>query len=844
MRTALSSLVLLIVGLSTACSGEIQPPGGPADGTPEADARSDSGTVGRDGSAAEDAVTAADVGGPEDAGAADSGVAADDGGLVPDAGLAGADAGFASDAGLADAGSAADAGLAGLDAGLAADAGAAPDAGPGGGQSFALRCAAPGVVKCVGFDDPADFNIGNGGTSGAYGLNSGIFPPYGTSDYSRAVQDTALKASGAGSLKFTIPPNSPSDSSGSYFTNFSSDLSVQFGENQDIYIQWRQRFSPEMIQTQFASGGGWKQLILGTGDTPSQLSTSCSSLEVVTQNTGQRGFAQLYNSCSGSTSHGPYFPFEEPFASFDFKLQNARPAPYCLYSQQGSDHFPPTGNCIGYAPDEWMTFQLHVRTGPRQNDEFVGSIIDLDIGRENQPSEPAYRYGPFNLSAGDPAENQRFGKVWLLPYHTNKSAQQAHPTAYTWYDELIISRQRIADPVGGTQSLDAGTSDSGSGSPDAGFSDAGSSAPDAGFSAFDAGTAPDGSALGALASSMAPGTWAQLTPANDQNAILGVGGVSMSMMHYSNNCAWNPQNQSIEIVGGDHNYGATMRYVRYVSASNTFVLLNAGGNSSDSGTGPGHTYDHLSVNPYTGDSYMLHYTGVGVSQIVATRAPLNTNAFSQSLPLSPQTVTNITFGSVWWSGPFAGAGAQGCLVVFNAGNSQPGGSMTDGQITAFDPLSNSWFMSALGRAPFYGTAGSTYHEVADYSAVKNVMVYGGGNDAPTRLWRLDGAGNSSPMPNTPAGAAVGVQGGTLVAEPQSGNFLLLSNAQLWELNPDGAGSWSLQAGPRAPPPGLGSPGPGVVRDGIQACAIPEHGVVAFIKQTSGTGGAMYLYKHR
>jgi hypothetical protein len=183
-------------------------------------------------------------------------------------------------------------------------------------------------------------------------------------------------------------------------------------------------------------------------------------------------------------------------------------------------------------------------------------------------------------------------------------------------------------------------------------------------------------------------------------------------------------------------------------------------------------------------------------------------------------------------------------MVFNAGNSQTGGAMTDGQLTAFDPLSNSWFYSALGRAPFYGTSGSTYHEVADYSPGKNVMVYGGGNDAPTRLWRLDASGNVSPLTNTPAGTAVGVQGGTLVLEPQSGNFLLLSNAELWELNPDGAGTWAAQVGTRAPPSGLGSPGPGLTRDGIQACAIPEYGVVAFIKQTSSTGGAFFLYKHR
>jgi hypothetical protein len=50
------------------------------------------------------------------------------------------------------------------------------------------------------------------------------------------------------------------------------------------------------------------------------------------------------------------------------------------------------------------------------------------------------------LAAGGPGENQRFGKIWLLPYHTGKDASVSNPIAYTWYDELVISRNKIADP--------------------------------------------------------------------------------------------------------------------------------------------------------------------------------------------------------------------------------------------------------------------------------------------------------------------------------------------------------------------------------------------------------------
>jgi hypothetical protein len=302
---------------------------------------------------------------------------------------------------------------------------------------FETRCAEPEVVRCVGFDAPADI-------AGSFGDPGGVLIGAAAPEL-----DATVKASGASSLHFTVPAMSPADSSGSYFTNFSDDLSVQFDGGDTFYVQWRQRFSAESLDTDFAGGGGWKQAIIGTGDQPGTLHASCTALEVVTQNTYHRGFPILYNSCTGSASHGPYEGFEEPFNGSDFKLQNARPAPYCLYSQGQSDppsYFPPDGNCFGYAADEWMTYQVEIEVGARSGDEFVDSHVRLWAAREGQPSELLFDWGPYNLSAGAASEMQRYGKVWLLPYNTGKDASVSNPVAHTWYDELIISRAKIADP--------------------------------------------------------------------------------------------------------------------------------------------------------------------------------------------------------------------------------------------------------------------------------------------------------------------------------------------------------------------------------------------------------------
>jgi len=319
----------------------------------------------------------------------------------------------------------------------------APVAHSAGSDRFQMLCNSPGVLRCVGFDSRTDL-------AGSYGDNSGSLAGDSTPQI-----DFTVKASGNGSLKFTIPSNSSANSSGSYFTNFSENLSAQFGESSEFYVQWRQRFSGEFINTIYSGGGGWKQAIIGTGDKPgcnSSISvsascySSCTALELVTQNTYTRGFAQMYNSCTGSSSHGPYDPFQQGFRSSDFKLQNARPEPYCLYSQGQTNppnYFPPTGKCLAYFPNEWMTFQIHVRTGPRINDEFSNSYVQLRIARQGGPGELVLDWGPYNLTAGDPKTNQKFGKVWLLPYNTGKNSSITYPVAYTWYDDLIISTQPI-----------------------------------------------------------------------------------------------------------------------------------------------------------------------------------------------------------------------------------------------------------------------------------------------------------------------------------------------------------------------------------------------------------------
>lgn len=344
--------------------------------------------------------------------------------------------------------------------------------------------------------------------------------------------------------------------------------------------------------------------------------------------------------------------------------------------------------------------------------------------------------------------------------------------------------------------------------------------------------APGTSALAVLATSMAPGSWAKLTPANDQNPVLGVGSVSGTMLHYCNSMPWNPVSKAIEIIAEDHNYGS-QRHVRYVESTNQFLLV---ANDAGLGNGPAHGYDHNAVNPYTGDLYHRLFSGFS-GQISVRKKALGALGFT-SIPSVP-AADQVAVGACWWSGSFVGAGGQGCFLIFNSGNAT--GTAKDGHIAAYDPLTSKWFYSQEGKAPFYGS-GSTYHSLIEYSAKKNVAVFGGGNAAPNKLWRLNSDGSSLAMPNVPSGKGVGIQQGLLIDEPVTGNFLLLSAGQLWELNPSGSGTWTQLTGTRVPPSGVGIPGPSNPQ-AVICSSIADYGVVAFITQPNQNGGTLFLYKH-
>jgi len=350
--------------------------------------------------------------------------------------------------------------------------------------------------------------------------------------------------------------------------------------------------------------------------------------------------------------------------------------------------------------------------------------------------------------------------------------------------------------------------------------------------------APGSSVLSTVAAAMAPGTWTPLTITR-QNETLGVGPTSGSMLIYCNAFPWNPKRRSIEIIAGDHGSPTGLRHVRYLEATNSFELV------TDTTGFRGHGYDHTEVNPYTGDLYHRSYGASGTTPLVVHRQALGQSTWSPVTGISVNQI--IIAGTCWWSGPFTGGqglGAQGGFAIYSRGDiGRP--TPTDGNISIYDPVNNSWRFSANGMSPNIANSetSSEYNQVMAYSRVKNVAVYGGGHANERRIWRLNSNGTAVELTSAPVEVGVGIHTGVLVEDPVTGNFLVLSGGQIYELDPDGAGTWTRQTGTRVPPEPVGVPSGGGARKAVIGVALPDHGVVAFIRQSNASNSSFWLYKH-
>jgi hypothetical protein len=292
-------------------------------------------------------------------------------------------------------------------------------------DDFAARCSAPGVVKCVGFNNTTSDLV--------RGVN---LWPDGNGTY-RASLDTSTKASGAGSLRFDLPPppHAGANIAGSWLPATNDGLGHLFGQNSTLYVQFRQRLSPEMMTNHWDSS--WKTVIFHYNQ------QSCGSLELTTVNWYLTGLATMYTDCGArgmtTTLDGSAWTDSTPLLmqQGDF---------HCQYGQADAT------TCLYFPTNEWLTFYYRIQIGTWDQ---PNSTIEAWVAREGSTTYKQFvRVPNFALRCNSdpcgqpPGSSEGYNNLTFTPYMTalSSSSGDAGVTSHVWYDDLIVSTQAIAAP--------------------------------------------------------------------------------------------------------------------------------------------------------------------------------------------------------------------------------------------------------------------------------------------------------------------------------------------------------------------------------------------------------------
>jgi chitodextrinase len=297
-------------------------------------------------------------------------------------------------------------------------------------QDFQTRCAQTGIIVCQGFDNPAVFTAAKWPASGLYPDANGTI---------QGAMDTTIVASGAGSLKFTVPSLASANSSGYWRQLFTPNLTAgptsatMFGANSTFYLQFRQRFSIEYLTNNWVTSSGaktfWKQDIMSNDN------STCGNIELTTVNLYQRRFPGMYSQCGNDG-------FQTNLNNGDFLLEqgDASGNGYNCHYQTANNT---ATSCFIYPADTWVTFYYKVSIGTwGQPNSTIQAWVSVGGG----PYTEYINMTNHTLYEDTPA-GADYDMVTLLTYMTGRSSTvNAGPTAYTWFDELIVSGQPIAPP--------------------------------------------------------------------------------------------------------------------------------------------------------------------------------------------------------------------------------------------------------------------------------------------------------------------------------------------------------------------------------------------------------------
>ena len=328
------------------------------------------------------------------------------------------------------------------------------------------------------------------------------------------------------------------------------------------------------------------------------------------------------------------------------------------------------------------------------------------------------------------------------------------------------------------------------------------------------------SALAALAASMGPGSWAELTTNNVNPALAQTGGITGTTLSYSDTAVWDPVTQQFFFLGGDHDPispSKCPRFVSYKESTNTWQLLPTANWFQCGAVSRMHGMNHTAIDAANGKLYHRPFGDMVVRKYdIASQTWTNLPAIPTSVMGYNQCCTALA----WFP-------ERNSLVYASIENG------TNGAVVEYSETTGQWIRLA-GNLPI-----GPWQNFMKYDPVDRVVLFGGG-EGDTHLYKLDVAGQVTALRDAPIG--LGILDTVVSADPVTGKFLVFGVANDFWVYDVTTDTWTLQTGGTTPPI-LNAP----VYDGS-----PVHGVVVAPVSTYGINMFakcyiddchVYLYKH-
>ena len=322
--------------------------------------------------------------------------------------------------------------------------------------------------------------------------------------------------------------------------------------------------------------------------------------------------------------------------------------------------------------------------------------------------------------------------------------------------------------------------------------------------------------MSTLASSLNPGTAAELTTTNAGPTFSVSAGGNHSVFEFTNEIAWDSAARRAYFLGTSdpNNTSGDAKFIRFDDDSNTWSTLSYPAFGNDGS--PMHAYDHHAVDPVSRRMWYTPFAVNGRRELFEYSLTSGTWTERQG-PTSANYVEDAS-AIAWFPD-------RNRLILWGVVNT---GIRDD--VWEYNPATNTWASLATNVSSIQ----QRIHGMAKYSAVKHMVWVGGGNSS-NQMYRVRADGTVAVSAASPID--MNVNATLVVDDPVSGNYLVWRDDRFYEYDPttdrwtNRGGSWPWQST---------SFNPRLFH--TVATSIPNYGVVMICQWRDGAG-RVWLYKH-